>query len=153
MLNDMPTHHQGTKDEVRALDAFIKLVRCVESVTTRTHLHLDAAGITPRQFGVLEALFHLGPLYQRDIARKLLKSEGNVTLVIDNLEKLGLVERQRSETDRRYFSVCLTEEGRRLMGDVFPRHVEAIVAEMSVLTPAEQEELGRLCRKLGKREA
>ena len=148
----MGTRYRGTKDEVRALDTYIKLMRAAELVTTRIHRHLTAVNLTISQFGVLEALFHLGPLSQRDLAEKLLKSGGNMTMVIDNLEKRQLVKRERSAEDRRFVSVCLTEEGRQLISEIFPRHVADVVEEMSILTESEQEELGRLCLRLGKKE-
>lgn len=148
----MGTRYHGAKDEVRALDTYIKLVRAVDSASTRIHRHLAATGLTTTQFGVLEVLFHLGPLYQRDVAEKLLKSGGNITLVIDNLEKQELVKRERQAEDRRCIRVCLTEKGAHLISQIFPSHVAAIVNEMSILTASEQEELGRLCRRLGKQE-
>ena len=73
----------------------------------------------------------------------------NITLVIDNLEKRGLVHRQRHPEDRRMVVVSLTEAGRELIGQILPQHVSAITDEMSILTPHEQENLGMLCRKLG----
>lgn len=148
----MATRYRGTKDEVRALDTYIKLMRAAELVTTRIHRHLTAVNLTISQFGVLEALFHLGPLSQRDLAEKLLKSGGNMTMVIDNLEKRQLVKRERSVEDRRFVSVCLTEEGRQLISKIFPQHVAAVVEEISILTESEQEELGCLCRQLGKKD-
>lgn len=147
----MGTRYRGTEEEVRALDTYIKLIRATELVTTRTHRHLSAVNLTISQFGVLEALLHLGPLSQRDLAGKLLKSGGNITMVIDNLEKRQLVRRDRSLEDRRFVSVCLTDEGRQLISEIFPQHVAVVVEEMSILTESEQEELGRLCRRLGKR--
>lgn len=148
----MGTHHRGTKEEVRSLNAFIKLMRAADSVSARLSSQITAAGLTESQFGTLEALYHLGPLHQRQLGEKLLRSGGNVTLVVDNLEKRGLVRRERGLEDRRFITVHLTDEGRRLIGRAFPRHVARIVEEMGVLTPAEQEELGRLCRKLGRQE-
>jgi MarR family transcriptional regulator, 2-MHQ and catechol-resistance regulon repressor len=148
----MGTRHRGTKDEVRVLDAYIKLVRAAESVSTRLHQHVGDAGLTPSQFGALEALLHVGPMCQRDLGEKLLKSTGNITMVVDNLEKRGLVRRVRDVEDRRYVTVHLTEEGERLIRGIFPAHVRTILEQMSVLTPEEQEELGRLCRKLGRQE-
>ena len=145
----MGTHYQGTEYEVRALDAFIKLVRAADSVTARVHRHLAAVRLSVSQFAVLEALYHLGPLSQRDIGRKLLKSGGNITMVIDNLEARGLVTRARGAVDRRFITIHLAEEGLRLIQEVFPRHAQAILREMQSLSPREQEELGRLCRKLG----
>ena len=47
-------------------------------------------------------LLHLGPMHQRELGRKLLKSSGNITLVVDNLEKRGLVRREREREDRRF---------------------------------------------------
>ena len=148
----MGTRYRGTQEEVRALDTYIKLMRAAELVTTRIHRHLTTVNLTISQFGVLEALFHLGSLSQRDLAEKLLKSGGNMTMVIDNLEKRQLVKRERSVEDRRFVSVCLTDEGRQLISDIFPQHVEAVVEEMRVLTELEQEELGRLCLRLGKKQ-
>lgn len=148
----MATHYQGTEAEIRALDAYIKLSRAADSLTARIHRHLDASRLTISQFGVLEAIFHLGPLTQRDLAQKLLKSGGNMTLVIDNLEKRGLVRRDRQQKDRRCILVHLTKAGQALIEKVFPDHVAAIVAEMSILSEPEQEELSRLCRRLGKQE-
>jgi MarR family 2-MHQ and catechol resistance regulon transcriptional repressor len=94
-------------------------------------------------------LLHLGPLNQTALGEKLLISKSNVVAVIDKLEQRGLVRRQRGTQDRRFVFVELTETGRALIQSLFPGHVRAIVEEMSVLTPKEQEELGRLCRKLG----
>ncbi len=135
-----------------ALNSYTKLMRAADSVTARVGRTMSAAGLTISQFGVLEALHHKGPLCQRDIAAKILKSTGNITLVIDNLEKQGLVKRERTSQDRRYLTVSLTEQGEALIGDVFARVEAAIIAEMDALTADEQKELGQLCKKLGLRE-
>jgi len=127
-------------------------VRAAESVTTRIHQHLIDAGLTVSQFGVLEALYHIGPLSQVNIAKKVLKSSGNITMVIDNLEKSGLVKRERKKDDRRYYIVQLTDEGRKLIGSIFPRHAAKIMEEMMILSSTEQETLGNLCRNLGLRQ-
>ena len=97
----MPTHHKGTESETRALNAFIKLMRATESVSSRLTNILQGEGLTISQFGVLEALLHLGPLSLRQIGEKILKSGGNITTVVDNLEKHDLVERRRCPEDRR----------------------------------------------------
>jgi MarR family 2-MHQ and catechol resistance regulon transcriptional repressor len=148
----LPTHYAGKREEVRALDAYIKLMRAAESVSTRAARHLASERLTLSQFGVLEALLHLGPLCQRDLGEKLLKSGGNIVMVVDNLEKRGLVERQRGKRDRRFVTVHLTGKGRRLIARIFPRHVGALVKEMSALSGPNQERLGRLCRLLGRGE-
>lgn len=133
----------------RALNSYTKLVRAAESVTSRTSRKMAAAGLTISQFGVLEALLHKGPLCQRDVAAKILKSTGNITMVIDNLEKQGLVSRERDTEDRRYLTIHLTETGRALIIKVFADVEASIVTEMSPLSTDEQELLGSLCKKLG----
>jgi len=145
----MATHYQGPEEEIRSLNAFIKLTRAANSVMS----YLAATGaysdLTITQFGVLETLYHLGPLPHCEISAKQLKSTGNMTLVIDNLEKRGLVKRVRSQDDRRVVTVHLTSEGEALISAIFPQHVERIVELMGALNAEEQEELGRLCKKLG----
>ena len=147
------THHQGSPDEVRALDAFIKLSRAHDTVGQAVNRNLADAGLTVSQFGTLEALFHLGPLSQREVGGKILKSSGNITLVIDNLEKRGLVRRVACPTDRRVTKLNLTEAGRTLTARIFPAHLREIVGTMAVLTSAEQTELARLTKKLGRASA
>lgn len=133
----------------QALNSYTKLMRAAESVTARTSRPMTAADLTISQFGVLEALLHKGPLCQRDLAAKILKSSGNMTMVIDNLEKRGLVRRERDTTDRRYLTVQLTGSGRELIVKVFSEVQAAIVVEMAVLSGVELEQLGALCKKLG----
>ena len=145
----MATHYQGSKKEIRALDTYIKLIRASESLGSRVHHHLSDYGISSSQFAVLEILKHLGPQCQRDLGNKILKTGGNVVMIIDNLEKRGLVNRDRKGKDRRYVNVQLTKKGEKLIQNIFPKHVDGIVAEMNILNKEEQIELGRLCRKIG----
>lgn len=147
----MPTKYQGTPEEIRALNAYIKLQRAAETTLSRTTNHLKDHNLSMSQFAILEALYHLGTLSQRALAEKLLKSTGNISIVLKNLEKRRLIERQRDLDDNRYMNVSITEAGGSLIDSMFDTHVAGIVSEMSVLTGSEQEELGRLCRKLGLR--
>lgn len=148
----MPTHFDGSPTECLALDSFIKLVRAADSVSSQVNEHLREYGLTVSQFGVLEALYHLGVLNQSDLAQKLLKSTGNLTTVVDNLAKQGLVERRRCTEDRRVVYVHLTDAGRETIGSILPSHVVGVVDVFSVLGPNEQKLLGDLLRRLGKGE-
>ena len=138
-----------SKSETAALDAYVKLVRASESVSTRAHALL-VGELTFTQFGVLEALHHLGPLSAGELAEKILKSPGNLTLVLSNLERDGLVSRERDRADARRWIVSLTTTGRKRIAALFPRVSAAIAAEFSHLSAAEQAMLGELCKKLGR---
>ena len=146
----MPTHFIGSRAEMRTLDTFIKLTRCTNSLFARLSERNTLGDITPSQFAVLEALYHLGSLTQGEVSTKVLKSGSNMTTVIDNLERDGLVRRERDAKDRRVINVHLTEAGSEKVDAVLPKHVGALVEEFSVLSASEQLKLGALCKKLGK---
>lgn len=145
----MRPRYKRNKEELRALKTYVKLMRAAESVTARIHRHLSSTGLTISQFAVLEALYQLGPLSQREIGKKILRSSGNITMVIDNLEKNQLVRRERNQADRRFFIVHLTDKGYSLINKLFPSHAAVIAKDLGVLTATEQDALGSLCKKLG----
>lgn len=139
-------------DAKRALGAFVKASRAVDALHRRQQEPIRRAGLTESQFGILEALLHKGPMCQARLGDRILRSPGNLTVVIDNLERRGLVERRRGSRDRREVHVHLTEEGRSLAERVFPEVATAVCEQMSILTREEQDELARLCRILGRRQ-
>lgn len=141
------TNYRNNPQHVLALNTFIKLVRCTNSVTVDIHKSLPPE-LTVSQFGILEALFHLGPMPQKQLAQKILKSAGNITTVINNLEKAQLVSRTTNDHDRRYYIISLTSKGTRLIQDFFPGHADVILRRMSQLTEDEQRMLGKLLSKL-----
>ena len=145
----MGPRHQGSKAETLALDAYLKLMRAADSVTARAHVALPAH-LTLTQFAALEALYHLGPLFPSELASKLLKSGGNLTLVVKNLERDGLVTRTRETGDRRFIKVELTPKGRRFIGALFPKIAANLTREFAILSARDQLALARICKRLGR---
>jgi len=137
------------KDEKFILSTFIKLVRAAESVTANAHKHLSKVKMSFGQFAVIEVLYNLGSMCQKDIAAKILKSPRNITMIVDNLEKRKLVERKHNHNDRRYWDIHLTEKGHNFFEKVFPRHIQSIRNELNILDSDELKTLGDLCRILG----
>src|SRR5579862_4263708 len=146
----MPSNYKGSPDEVEALSAFINLMRAGDSVAGVLQRDMAESDLTPSQFGVLEVLFHRGPLFQGELAEKLLRCTGSITSVVAGLERKGMVERRRESHDKRYVRVSLTPIGKKAIEQVFPKHVRAVVQLFRSLTKEEQGELRRLCAKLGK---
>jgi len=146
----MGTHYKGPVQEVRALECYIKLIRAAESLLASVSRHLAKYHLTTTQFGTLEALHHLGSLSSGQIAGKLLKSGGNLTMVLDNLEKRGLIARKRSDEDRRSVMIQLTVTGGQFIENLFPEIARLITKQMQSLSVEEQKELGTLCRRLGR---
>jgi MarR family 2-MHQ and catechol resistance regulon transcriptional repressor len=146
----MPIHFTGSRAEIRTLDTFVKLTRCTNSLLARLAERNSIGELTYSQFAVLEALYHIGPMTAGEVSQKILKSGSNLTLVIDNLERDGLVRRERDAKDRRVIHVHLTEAGKGKVQAVLPGHVAALVDEFQILSAKEQEMLGELCKKLGR---
>ncbi len=145
----MKTTQKYGKKADRALTMWVKLVRAAPTMGKRSRENIESFGLTEPQFGVFETLGHKGPLLLGELSKKRLVSGGNITCVVDNLEKEGLVERIHSKDDRRAIIVRLTSKGKKLFDEIFTQHAEHITNLASVLTDDEQEELGRLCKKLG----
>ncbi len=136
-----------------ALRAYVKLFRASRAILARIEPGLALHGLTPTQLGVLEALWHKGPLTHGELGRKVLTSAGNMTDIVDKLSTRGLVRRVRDLADRRQVRVELTGCGRDLIRAIFPRHAADIAQAMSGLSSCEQELLGTLLRQLGQHAA
>jgi MarR family 2-MHQ and catechol resistance regulon transcriptional repressor len=134
-----------------ALATYVRLTRAANAARNHAASHLGSTGITLTQFAVLEALYHLGPMSLSDIAKKILTTGGNLTMVVSNLEKLDLAHRQTCPGDRRQFIVVLSSKGKALIRKIFPEHAAAITEFMAALSPVQQEQLGDLCRELASR--
>ena len=148
----MAKKFKGTPAQERALSAYVKLERAAGAAFAYARVGLEEEGLTLSQFAVLEALYHLGPLFLGDLARRILTSSGNLTLVVDNLQKRGLVKRKQQGKDKRFILAAITPAGRKLIARIFPEHARRITEIMARLKPKEQQRLGDLCRKLGKGE-
>lgn len=125
------------------------LSRAARAVSSRVHESTNLHDLTLTEFGILEALYHKGPLLLGDVQRKILLSSGGVTYTIDRLVEKGLVERQECEGDKRARFAALTPAGHRLIEEIFPAHAELIEGAMATLSPMEQEELTELLKRLG----
>jgi MarR family 2-MHQ and catechol resistance regulon transcriptional repressor len=146
----MGTKYEGTDQEQLALSAYINLVRAAESLFSRLNQRRSPNALTLGQYMVMDALYFLGPLSQKEIGIKVLKSNGNITMVVQHLERDGLVCRARRPEDQRTMTVRLTPKGQHLMEDLVPQRLQSIVEEMAVLSPKELQMLRRLCRMVGK---
>lgn len=146
----VPGHRTWGDSEEEALRLWLALARSYHTMSRIVGGLLTDHGVTIPQFGVLEALYHLGPLSLGELADKLLVTGGNITYVMDRLEADGLVRRRRNPDDRRVVRAELTEEGVRLVSSTFPHYADFVLAHVAHLEPEERCELRRLLKKLGK---
>ncbi len=142
------TKKYGKKADL-ALSMWVKLARASSTFGHLTNLDIQRYGLTQPQFAVIEALGHLGPMKMGSFCSKMLTSGGNITVVIDNLEKDGLAERIPFPKDRRAITVRLTTKGEKLFHDIFSKHAQFVTKIASVLNEEEQIQLSALLKKLG----
>jgi MarR family 2-MHQ and catechol resistance regulon transcriptional repressor len=146
----MKTTQKYGKRADSALSLWVKLARASDTMAMLTAKDIDRCGITVSQFGIMETLGHLGPMKIGEICSKKLMTGGNTTVVVDNLEKQGLIERIKDPEDRRASIIRLTAKGEEKFKQMFPAHatcVEQLV--WSSLNEDEIHQLSELLKKLG----
>ncbi|WP_220209700.1 MarR family winged helix-turn-helix transcriptional regulator [Reticulibacter mediterranei] len=132
-----------------SLALFIVLSRAYNWVNAHVTRDIRRYGLNPTEFGILELLYHQGPLPLQQIGEKILISSGNITYAVDKLEQKQLLMRQPSPQDKRVTFAEITPQGHELLAAIFPQHEEVIRAAVSGLTPEEQAQAIELLKKLG----
>ncbi|BAD75243.1 transcriptional regulator (MarR family) [Geobacillus kaustophilus HTA426] len=133
----------------QSLKLFIVLSRAYRSVSDQVNKSIQAFGVNPTEFAVLELLYHKGDQPLQQIGEKILLASGSITYVIDKLENKGWIIRRACERDRRVTYASITDSGRRFIQRVFPEHAETIHETVAALTPEEKEQAIALLKKLG----
>jgi MarR family 2-MHQ and catechol resistance regulon transcriptional repressor len=110
---------------------------------------LSRHGLTLAEFGVLEVLYHKGPVLIGELQKRVLISSGGTTFLVDRLVSKGLVERQSCDTDRRARYAALTKSGDDLVRDIFPAHAARIARATRGLSASKRREATELLRTLG----
>ncbi|HEY4755891.1 MAG TPA: MarR family transcriptional regulator [Ignavibacteriaceae bacterium] len=145
----MATHYKGSLKEVNVLNSYIKLVRTFESISSCLYMKLAKEGLTESQFYLLDVLYHCGPMNQKDLGKKIFRSEGNITMVVNNLEKRKLIKKKQSEDDKRVYIIKLKNEGRELYEKVFPKFLKTIMSELDGIKEKEHKEFQKICKRIG----
>jgi MarR family transcriptional regulator, 2-MHQ and catechol-resistance regulon repressor len=133
-----------------ALKLWVVLARSYDAVERHSQADISRNGLTVGEFGILEALYHKGPMLLGEVQRRVLVSSGGITYLVDRLEKRGLVERRECAEDRRARYAALTPEGEVFIARIFPGHAACIRNAITGLSLEEQEQAIRLLRRLGR---
>ena len=108
------------------------------------HEALAPLGIRSRHYGVLAALAEAGPRSQQALGAWLRVDRTTMVAVVDDLERLGLVERHRSPGDRRAYSLNLTPSGGSVLAEARQRVAAADAMLLEPLAPEERAQLRAL---------
>lgn len=143
----------GTNDIQRDQDAslklFVVLSRALEAIEKQIVKNVKGYGLNLTEFAVLELLFHKGDQPIQKIGQKILLASSSITYVVDKLEEKNYLVRKSCPTDRRVTYASITEEGKKLMEEIFPKHKEAMRQIMGGLSTDEKELMIEKLKKLG----
>lgn len=133
------------------LRSHIELSRAFTKIRAKEMSWIESNGLTLAQFGIMEALYHLGSLNIGQITKLILSTPGNITVVVKNLEAKQLITVTPSEADRRIKVLDLTAEGVKIIQAIFPTHVNNLEQWYDLgLNEEELQTLSTLLRKLEK---
>lgn len=133
----------------KSLKLFIVLSRAYKAINEHVNKVIQANGLNPTEFAVLELLYHKGDQPMQQIGGKILLASGSITYVVDKLEQKGMLKRIACPKDRRVTYAQITEEGKSFIQEIFPDHVRQIHDLMSSLSETEKDEAIHLLKKLG----
>ncbi|HHY20981.1 MAG TPA: MarR family transcriptional regulator [Bacilli bacterium] len=136
-------------EEDVSLKLFVVLTRTLQAIKKRAEEDIKKYGLNPTEFAVLELIYNKGDQPIQKIGDKVLIASSSITYVVDKLEQKQLLRRKPCPNDRRITYATITEEGKKLMDDIFPNHRQAIFEIFSGLNLEEKQALIVELKKLG----
>jgi DNA-binding MarR family transcriptional regulator len=136
-------------DDHRALRVWLRLLTCTQLIERVVGWRLRGRfGTTLPRFDLMAQLErHPEGLKMNELSRLLMVTGGNVTAIVDQLEKEALVERQSTD-DKRAWRIGLTASGRKAFAEMAGEHEEWVIGLLQGLSRREQDELLRLLARV-----
>jgi len=134
-----------------SLKAFVVLMKSSKSIMDLVKKDISDHGMRTSDFTILEALYHKGRQTIREISEAVLINTGSITYVIDKLEKKGYIERSYCKEDRRVVYIQITDNGKELMDQIFPKHQRMIEKVFEEVTDEEKEIVIDVLKRVGKK--
>jgi DNA-binding MarR family transcriptional regulator len=141
---------RATADDHRALRLWLRLLTCSQLIERQVRSRLRSRfGITLPRFDLMSQLErHPQGLKMNELSRLLMVTGGNVTGIVDQLVKEGLVERLDDARDRRAWRVRLTRAGDKAFAEMARAHEEWVVELLAGLSRRDSDALMQLLARL-----
>ena len=155
--NSHQLHDSDSADLHHPVSVWLRLMKCHNLIFRELRKHVEKDDlITLPQFDVLVQLSRQsGGLSFVDLSRRLLVTSGNLTGIVDRLEREGLVVREQDGSDRRVVRIRLTPKGKDVIETMIPEHVKQIENIFAGLSTKDliqlREVLGKLKGALGEK--
>lgn len=138
----------------RDLDAIVEAILFLYTESRRiTKAVAEQHGLTGPQLAVVKMLEPVGSLSLSELSGLIRARNSTVTGIIDRMEREGLVQRRRSDADRRVIHIVLTPRGQKLARSIPVEPVAIFRQVLAELSPRDARELGRILGHLARRVA
>jgi DNA-binding MarR family transcriptional regulator len=146
----MDLETRATADDHRALRLWLRLLTCSQLIERQVRTRLRSRfDITLPRFDLMSQLErHAAGLKMNELSRLLMVTGGNITGIVDQLVKEGLVERVDDASDRRAWRVRLTRAGDKAFAEMARAHEEWVVELLSGLSRRDADSLMQLLARL-----
>lgn len=130
-----------------AIHAHIVFKKAERVIAGKSEKVIRSHNLTDSQFSVIDVLYTKGDMRISKLLDTMLATSGNMTVILKNMERDGLIYRKRDEEDGRAFIVGLTDKGRGLFEKILPSHKEEIEKLYSILSDEEKKNLITILKK------
>ena len=146
----MDREFNARRGDHSALRIWLRLLTCTQLIERRVRsgLREDFATTLPRFDLMAQLERHPGGLKMNELSRLLMVTGGNITAIVDQLEKEGQVERLDDSADRRAFRIRLTRSGEKSFLEMARAHEQWVVELLAGMSRREQGELLKLLAKV-----
>ena len=135
---------EENKLDLKTMIVFRKAERTIRSIEQRV---IKENKLTPTQFSVLETLYSKGKMRIQDLIDHMLATSGNMTVVIKNMVRDGLISRTSDPNDRRSYLIELSQKGQELIEEIFPQHILCVKDALAILSDEDKETLISILKK------
>lgn len=118
-----------------------ELVRAYQGFRSYSDAQIRQMGLTSSQFDIISTLGNTPGMTFNKLAEKTLTTKGELTGIIDRLEKKGLVRREVPKEDRRSFLAVLTPAGEKVFTETFPAHIAYLKQRFDRLNSEELQQI------------
>lgn len=130
-----------------AVHAHIVFKKAERVITGKSEKIIRNNNLTDSQFSVIDVLYTKGEMRISHLLETMLATSGNMTVILKNMERDGIIYRKKDENDKRAFIVGLTDKGRGLFEKILPPHKCEIEKLYSIFTDEEKATFIKLLKK------
>ena len=131
-----------------SIGVWVRILRVYTVISTEIRKKVGKKGLTLPQLYVLTTIGLQGDMLLGKLGKELLVTKGNITTIVDHLERDDFVIRDQDKKDRRKVWVRLTLKGEQLFEEILSAYEEEFVPLMRCLSHEELKQLSLLLKKM-----